>query len=170
MSPTTTTAGPGTGSRFLAVYLNDHLAGSTAGVELARRAASEHAGTDLGAFFSGLAVEIAADRQALRRVMAAAGVREQVPKVAAAWLGEKAGRLKLNGQVTGRSPLTPLVELEGISMGIHGKRLLWQALREQQPPGAAAVDLDELLARADRQLGDVETHRLLAAAALNATG
>jgi hypothetical protein len=163
----TTTADAGESARFLAIYLNDHLAGSTAVVELVRRAAREHAGGELGSFFSRLAVEIAEDRQALRRVMAAAGVREQAAKAAAAWLGEKAGRLKLNGRITGRSPLTPLVELEALEIGVHAKLLLWKALREHRPPGSAAVDLDHLIARAERQLADVETHRIIAAGAVN---
>jgi hypothetical protein len=155
-------------TEFLAIYLNDHLAGSTGAVELARRAAREHAGTELGAFFSRLAGEIEADRQALRRVLAAAGARPQHAKLALAWLGEKAGRLKLNGRLLRRSPLSPFVELEALEVGIYGKQLLWQALREQRPPGAAAVDLDELIARAERQRGDVQRYRLVAAAALKA--
>ena len=53
---------------YLAVYLNDHLAGSTAIVELVRRAAREHQGTELGGFLTRLGAEISQDRQALRRV------------------------------------------------------------------------------------------------------
>jgi hypothetical protein len=115
---------------------------------------------------SRLAVEIAEDRQALRRVMEAAGARPQVAKVAVAWIAEKAGRCKLNGRLVGRSPLSPLVELEAAEVGIYGKLLLWQLLREHRPPGSAAVDLDELIARAQRQLRDVEQHRMAAGSAL----
>jgi hypothetical protein len=111
-------------TEFLAIYLNDHLAGSVGAIEMARRAAREHAGTELGAFFSRLAGEIEADHQALRRVMAAAGARPQHAKLALAWLGEKAGRLKLNGRVLRRSPLSPFVELEALEVGIYGKQLL----------------------------------------------
>jgi hypothetical protein len=154
--------------RYLAVYLNDHLAGATGIVELVRRAAGEHAGTDLGAFLTGLAAEVAQDRRALRALMQATGTRPQVAKVAAAWAAEKAGRLKLNGRLLKPSPLSPLVELEAIETGIYGKLLLWQALRDRRPPAAGAVDLDELIARATRQLSDVERHRLAAGAALTA--
>lgn len=164
----TTGAEQGATGRYLAVYLNDHLAGSTVAVELSRRAAGEHAGTELGAVFGRLATEIAQDRQALRRLMEATGVRPQLAKVAAAWAGEKAGRLKLNGHLLKRSPLSPLVELETLEVGIYGKLLLWQALRERRPPGSAAIDLDELIERATRQLSEVERHRLDAASALTA--
>jgi hypothetical protein len=155
-------------TRVLAVYLNDHLAGSTVGVELARRAAGEHEGTELGGFLARLATEIAEDRDALRRVMDAVGARPDRAKVALAWVGEKVGRLKLNGRVLGRSPLSPVVELEVLEIGITGKLLLWRLLREQQLPGSAAVDLDDLIARAERQRDEVEEQRIAAGAALGA--
>ena len=53
------------------------------------------------------------------------GVTPNPAKQAVAWAGEKAGRLKLNGELRGTSPLTPFVELEALSLGIEGKRLLW---------------------------------------------
>jgi hypothetical protein len=165
VTATTTTASQAAG-RLLSIYLNDHLAGSTAAVELVRRAARAHQDTELGGFLSRLAAEIAADRQALRHVMAAAGAQPQVLKIALAWLAEKAGRLKLNGRLLRRSPLSSLMELEAVEVGIYGKLLLWQVLRDQRPPGAAAADLDELIARAERQLADVERHRLTAGSAL----
>ena len=154
-------------TRMLAVYLNDHLAGSTAAVELVRRATREHADSDLGAFFARLGAEIAADRRALRRVMAAVGARPQLGKIALAWAGEKAGRLKLNGRLVGRSPLSVFVELEAVEVGIYGKLLLWRALRDRRPPGCEVVDLDELITRAERQLSDVALRRVSAGSALH---
>jgi hypothetical protein len=74
------------------VYLNDHLAGSTAIVELVRRAAREHEGTELGGFLTRLGADISQDRQALRRVMDAAGARPDRVKILAAWAAEKVGR------------------------------------------------------------------------------
>jgi hypothetical protein len=162
----TNTASRSPGVRLLAVYLNDHLAGSTTVLELVRRASREHADTELGSFFSRLAVEVSEDRQALRRVMALAGARPQWAKIALAWLAEKAGRFKLNGRLLRRSALSPLIELETAETGIYGKMLLWQVLREQRPPGSSAVDLDDLIARAQRQVAGVERRRLGAGAAL----
>jgi hypothetical protein len=164
----TTATGPSAQGRYLAVYLNDHLAGSTAIVELVRRAAREHEGTELGGFLVRLGADIAQDRQALRQVMDAAGARPDVLKILAAWTAEKVGRLKLNGRLTGRSPLSPFVELEAIEVGVYGKLLLWQVLRDRRPPGAGAVDLDELIRRAQRQLDEVERHRRDAAEPLGA--
>ena len=155
-------------SKYLATYLNDHLAGSTAGVELARRAASENADTSLGDFLSGLAQEISEDRAALREIMDTLGVGADHKKLVVAWAGEKAGRLKPNAQLRGYSPLSPLIELEVLSLGIEGKRLLWVALQsiadEYELP---AEGLRELAARARRQRARVERHRrALAARAL----
>ena len=72
---------------LLAVYLNDHLAASTAGVELARRAAKSHDG-ERGEELSRLADEIAEDREALRDLMKRLDVSESTVKAAAGWLGD----------------------------------------------------------------------------------
>ncbi len=42
-------------------------------------------------------------------------------KVLAGWVAEKLGRLKPNGQLLGYSPLSRLVELEALALGITGK-------------------------------------------------
>jgi hypothetical protein len=148
-------------SKYLATYLNDHLAGSTSGLELVRRAASENKDNDLGAFLSGLTKEIEHDRETLKELMAALGVGEDRLKVAAGWLLEKIGRLKPNAQLTGYSPLSPLVELEGLELGIQGKLAMWRALLEVAgPPPLDAARLQDLAARAERQIADVARHRL----------
>jgi hypothetical protein len=73
-------------------------------------------------FLHGLHTEIEEDRQTLKAVMRSLEVDSSPFKPAAAWLLEKAGRLKLNGEVRGHSPLIPLVELEGLEIGLSGKR------------------------------------------------
>jgi hypothetical protein len=152
-------------NRYLATYLNDHLAGSTVGVELARRAASENEGSELGAFLSALAREIEEDRETLKAMMASLGVGEDRKKVAVAWVGEKLGRFKPNGQFLGYSPLSPLVELEGLSLGIEGKLAMWQALlKVADRHGLDEAQLEELARRAERQRAGVESHRLAVAA------
>jgi hypothetical protein len=155
-------------SKYLATYLNDHLAGSMVGVELARRAASENADTPLGDFLSGLAQEIEEDRAALRELMDSVEVSPDRKKLAVAWAGEKAGRLKPNAQLVGYSPLSPLIELEMLSLGIEGKRMLWVALQTVAGEyGLPADRLAELVARARRQRDRVERQRrTLAARAL----
>jgi hypothetical protein len=147
---------------LLATYLNDHLAGATAGRELARRSASSNRGSALGEFLSGLAEEIEEDRDALLAVMAELRIGVDRIKVLGGWTIEKLGRLKPNGRVLSYSPLSPLLELEGLLLGIHGKLALWLALKEigVDEPALAAIDLAGLAARAERQLAALEPHRL----------
>jgi hypothetical protein len=148
--------------KYLGIYLNDHLAGSTAGLELAKRAAGENEGGELGAFLAELREEIAEDRATLEKIMDELGVGRDQVKVVAAWVGEKAGRLKLNGHLTGYSPLSPLVELEALSLGIEGKRLMWVALAETLGDRIGVDRLATLTERAERQRAGVERHRLAA--------
>jgi hypothetical protein len=149
--------------RRLDIYLNDHFAGATFGMELARRAATEYRGTELGDFLHVLHEEIVEDRQTLRAVMNALGVDASPVKPAGAWLLEKAGRLKLNGQFRGHSPLSPLVELEGLDAGVSGKRSLWQVLERAFPgdPRLERFHFGALVARAEEQLQGLQEHRLL---------
>jgi hypothetical protein len=150
------------GRDLLAIYLNDHLAGSTLGRDLARRMAKEHPG-ELGRSMDELSDEIDEDRETLKALMDRVGAKANPTKVAIAWVAEKLARLKLNGAVVGRSPLTPLIELESLALGIHGKGGLWRSLRESDGPHAYGLDLDALIARAESQEAAVEAHRPRAA-------
>lgn len=148
-------------SKYLATYLNDHVLGATLGTELVRRAARENQGSELGDFLTGLAREIDDDRDTLLAVMRELGVKPDRLKVAAGWTGEKLGRLKPNAQLRGYSPLSPLVELEGLLIGIQGKLAMWRLLAEvAQDVGLDRPRLEALATRAERQQADVERHRL----------
>jgi hypothetical protein len=151
--------------RLLAIYLNDHLAGSTAGVELARRARANNRGTDYHAPLQRIATEIAEDRAALLDVMRRLRVGRDPVKEWAGWLAEKGGRLKRNGRLTGYSPLSRVLEIELLALGVEGKRALWRALRRtvDGDPRLDGVDLEELLRRAERQRRRLEQLRVTAA-------
>ena len=149
-----------TSDRLLEIYLADHLAASTAGLELARRSARSNAGNATGEFLRCLVVEIEEDRETLERLITQLGFKPSRPKEVAAWLAEKVGRLKLNGQVRGYSPLSRVLELESLAVGIAGKEALWKALR--RVAAVDTVDLEALIERARRQRADVEEHRLAA--------
>jgi hypothetical protein len=127
--------------RLLALYLNDHLAGSTAGLELVRRMAKSEDGS-LGAELKQLAREIDEDRGELLDIMSALDVPVQRYKIVTGWLAEKAGRLKLNGRLMTRSPLSTLVELEMLWIGVQGKIAGWQALNTTS--AAHGLDTDRL--------------------------
>jgi hypothetical protein len=152
--------------RLLAIYLNDHLAGSTVGVELARRVEGANRTTDFGPPLAELAGEIDEDRETLRAVMRRLGVAEARPKQIGAWAGEKLGRLKFNGQLRGYSPLSRVVEIEGLLLGVEGKRALWRALERSLPgdPRVAEFDWNALAERAEGQDLRLEELRLRAVA------
>src|SRR5207342_633353 len=95
-----------------------------------RRAEASNEGTELGRTLAGVATEIEAERATLGRLMGQLGIAESRVKPAGAWVGEKLGRLKLNGQLRGYSPLSRVVELEGLCIGVTGKMLLWKALAQ----------------------------------------
>ena len=145
---------------LLGVYLNDHLAGSTVGLELVRRMAAT-AGPESATVLRGLAAEIAEDRSALLAIMSKLGIPIRGYKVFAAWAGEKIGRLKLNGHLLSKSPLSRLEETEILRLGVEGKACGWRTLRAlaSRDSRLDAGHLDELLARADRQSSALETLR-----------
>jgi hypothetical protein len=151
---------------LLAIYLNDHLAGATVARELARRAAASNRDSEYGPFLERLAGEIAEDRESLVAIMRTLKVKVDPLKVLAGWGMEKVGRLKFNGCLLGYSPLSRVVELETLALGVHGKLALWRSLQQLQPvlPGAADRGLPELVDRAQRQLEELELHRLRACA------
>ncbi len=145
----------------LAIYLNDHLTGAGAGVELVRRAARVHRGTALGPPLAALAQEIAQDRESLRRLMSDLDVPTMRSRMALGWLAEKAGRLKLNGRIVSRSPLSDVLELEALRLGVEGKACAWRVLRALSgtDPRLDGERLQELLRRAERQIRILETLR-----------
>lgn len=149
-------------NRLLAIYLNDHLAGATLGVELARRLRSSNSDdAELAEPLAKICAEIEADRTALEDVMERIGVGRGRVKPAAAWAAEKLGRLKLNGQLSGYSPLSRMLELEMLLLGIVGKMQMWRAL--ERTVGERPGDFRQLAERAAQQRDRVQELHLSAA-------
>lgn len=150
--------------RLLAIYLNDHLAGAALGVELARRLRSSNRGdAEMGEPLGRICGEIEEDRETLIRLMERLGVDRKPIKPALARVGERLGRLKLNGQLRGYSPLSRVLELEILSAGIGGKIQLWNALEQSYGETLNGFDFHALAERADRQGQQVEDLHLAAA-------
>jgi hypothetical protein len=155
--------------RYLAIYLNDHLAGATVGVELARRVHASNRGNDVfGEPLGRICSEIEEDRAALEQAIDRLGVSRSHLKPAGAWMAEKLGRLKLNGRLRGYSPLSRLLELEGLLIGVTGKMALWETLAGLDAAEGLGLDFAQLAARAAEQRSVVDDLHRLAAAALAA--
>jgi hypothetical protein len=149
-------------SELIPIYLNDHLAGATGGVELARRISdSNREEPDFAGPLVRICGEIEEDRKALEAVMNELEISRDPLKPIGAWVGEKAARLKPNGRLRGYSPLSRVLELEGLAMGITGKMGLWEALRDRETVAPPGVDFEQLVLRAEDQRAAVEElHRL----------
>jgi hypothetical protein len=142
---------------FLAIYLRDHHAAGVAGTRLARRVTqAETTKSDL----RGVALEIEQDLTALEGIMRSLGVERDRTKDALARIGERLGRLKPNGRLRERSPLSDVLELETLLVGITGKQALWLSLGASS--SVPTDDLERLAERAESQRRVVEEARLRA--------
>jgi len=144
----------------LATYLNDHLAGSVAAIELLDHLIEQQTGERLEKFLVDLRDEISADQEKLRDLIRKLGAEESVLRKASAWFVEKLGRVKIGA--AGDADLGLLQALEGLALGITGKRLLWTALMnvEANFPRLQGIDLSKLEERAREQFKRVEKERL----------
>jgi hypothetical protein len=146
-------------SEPLATYLHDHLAGARFAIDLLERLRDTQPSQDFKDFAQHLLRQIEEDREVLQRVVDdVAGGRSAV-KEAAAWLSEKASRLKL--RLGGNEALAVFESLEALSLGVLGKAKLWQALSEISAgdPRLEQLDLTQLIARAESQHDAIESRR-----------
>lgn len=135
-------------------YLQHHWAGAVAGTRLFHRVARGHSDPRVAAEVRELAAEIETDRESLRTIMRSMDIEPSMVGTVAASAAELVGRLKPNGSLLHRTPLTDVVELEALRDAVTAKRNGWQLLQ------AVAEDerrldhelLTELEDRADEQL------------------
>ena len=149
----------------LATYLQDHRAGAETGSDLARRMHDENKGTQYEDFLGHIVAEIEADVVVLEQIMDRFDVSRDGLKTAVAKVGEKLGRLKPNNQLTGYSPLSRVLEFEGLRAGVQGKLALWDSLLEIAPfeDRLDAEEIAGLITRAEAQLKGLRVHHRLAA-------
>ena len=143
----------------LDTYLNDHIAGATAGTNLAKMAAQEHQTDEHGPFFSEIYAAIQADFDTLQELAGALGVKNSATKSALAEIGSKIMAPKFTGGDD--DELNAFVTLETLSIGVEGKVCMWKALGTvaSDYPAFAGYDVDELLARATSQREKIEEQR-----------
>jgi len=127
---------------LLRIYLQDRLASATGAVELAKRAYGANRGSDFGPGLAAVQQQAIDDRTALLDVMRRLDVGPDRLKVGAAWVAEKAGRLKLNGSWREYSPLSRVVELEGLALLLTAQRQVWETLAHVLAGDARIEGLD----------------------------
>jgi len=145
----------------LHVYLNDHLAGATAGLDLVKAAAERHDG-DMGDFFAQLADEIGADYNTLSSLIAQLNAKASGAKEAIAKLGSEVTEGKFSGESIGHPTFGTFITLETLSIGVEGKLCMWKALRciQDDVVDLSGADIDGLIERAQSQRDRIEGKRL----------
>jgi hypothetical protein len=141
------------GHRWLKIYLQDHYAGASAGVSLFGRAATSHRDPAARKEIGELAHEVARDRDALLQIMHRLEIRPNRAKAITGLLAERLGRLKTNGRLLRRSPLSDVIDTEALALGVRGKAHGWKSLLEavEDDPRLDADELHTLLRRATEQ-------------------
>lgn len=152
----------GYNDKNLGVYLNDHLAGSVAALELLD-ALSRVEG--LNAFAAQMRTAISADRDELELLMRRLSITIGTAKRAVSWLTERAAEWKIALESIGAEPLKRLELLEALALGVDGKQTLWRTLGAITTLDStlAVLDYRRLEQRAVEQRRDIEAQRLKAA-------
>ena len=146
----------------LSDYLNDHLAGSVAALELLDRMIEACKGKSLERFLRQLREDIHQDQEKLKELIEKLGVSESTVRKTGAWIAEKLTRPKLDFGEGSKEEIGVFLALEALLLGITGKRSLWRALQcaSRTLPALARLDYSGLEKRAIEQCEQVEARRL----------
>ena len=149
----------------LITYMNDHLSGSVAALELIDHQLKVESTEEARSFFTMLRAEITEDQRTLEHAIEQLGGKPSAARRAVGWLAEKVSRLKMGLDDAASGTIEHFQALEVLVLGIHGKRALWRALAAvtDRVPALAALDLAGLIKRADSQIERVESRRLASA-------
>ena len=151
--------------RFLEIYLNDHRAGSEAGLALARRTLRNNENSDVGATLRDIVHEIEEEIVILDEIGRFLSLRPNPVKRLLGRAVEFVARAKPNGRLTEYSPLSRLVELESLMGGVATKRQLWLSLLASEVAAALEpFDLEGLAKQAVDQHARLSPHHHAAAA------
>jgi hypothetical protein len=122
-------------------------------MELVKRMIGVHRGSQFEEPLEQLLTELADENTSLEGQMAALDLPIRRYKQLALWVGEKLSRLKLNGSLVSRSPLSDLVEFEFLASAVRAKRSGFETLREIADVDGRldAAELDRLIEQANRQ-------------------
>lgn len=147
----------------LATYLNDHLAGSVAALDMLEDLAvhSKHLHTEMLKLRS----EIEADRDILSALMLGLEIPQSTIRKAGGWISSYVAQMKLLFDDKATGSLRRLETLEALALGIQGKKGLWHALQaaSELDTRLTGISYRDLVQRAVDQHGQVEAWRIAAA-------
>jgi hypothetical protein len=147
----------------LSTYLNDHLAGSVAALEILDGLSSD--APDLAPFAAQLKEDIESDRQQLIALMDRLGIEQGRLRKASGWLAEQFVEAKLEMDDEDKGEFRRLERLESLVLGISGKLGLWRALEAASVEDARlrGPNYEDLAVRAREQRARIENLRIQAA-------
>jgi hypothetical protein len=147
--------------RLSRIYLDDHIALLVVGEQLVRRTLRRADDRVLRTALEQALSELRDDRGATAALLAGMGRRPRLLKSHLAWLAERAGRLKPNGRLVSASPLSRVLELEGVEGVLGASWTLWRML-ESTGPEAFREEAARRARRAEVRALELEAFRLAA--------
>ena len=143
-------------------YIRIHLTGAAVGIQLFDRG-SRLLDADARAVVEHIRDELVEEREQLLAMAHRIGVGPAPLATAVAKLGERLSRLKPNGHLLHRTPMTDLMDLEAMGVAAAGKIAGWESLLSvaDQHDGLERAELDALLEHARRQhdqLSELHNH------------
>jgi hypothetical protein len=146
----------------LSTYLNDHLAGSVAALNMIDRLVDIYEGKPLAQFFRDLRAEIAADQAKLQGLVEKLDKKNSAIRKAGGWIAEKLSRAKIRPGESRDGEMGLYLALESLVLGITAKCALWRGLEiaTDVVPELRGLDYAQLQKRAREQCDRVETKRL----------
>jgi hypothetical protein len=142
-------------------YLHDHLMGADAATEVVDRLRRSHAGTPVGVLFESLYRRFVRDRSVVEGLLSDLDASPRSVKRAMGGAAGKALQAMTGGAI---DDLSLFQALEGLAIGVQGKRCMWRALQDVEPPLNAP--LTTLESDAVRQWEAIERCRRPLAASL----
>jgi hypothetical protein len=145
-------------------YLQDHLAGSVAALQLMETLADHDRGLPLEQKLRGLHYDVSEEQERLKAILARLEGGESPLKRAAAWLTEKLHRGRLALVERTDPGLARLEGLESLALGLQGKLALYRALEDAaaHEPRLGGYPFAALQARTLLQHAMVEQERMIA--------
>jgi len=148
----------------LTTYLNDHLAGSVAALDLMDHLAEGEQEPGFEAWLAELRADVKQEQRTLQELVDSIGSENPVAQ-AMAWMGEKMARIKVGRSAADPASLRRFEALEALALGFCGRRMLWRTLAHlaEHSPLRSGLSFDELAARVEPHIAALEKLRLQAA-------
>ena len=148
----------------LSIYLNDHLAGSVAAIDLIHHLIADDPAPELERELVELQSGLQLEQRTLRKLIDSIGSESKLSQ-AMAWVGEKVARLKVGYGPADATSLRRFEALETLALGFCGRRMLWHTMAYlcEQDALRSELDFRQLEEEAGQDAEKLERLRLDAA-------